>query len=153
MWLRVACKFRRRAELGGDKTPAEPSSLSEFRTSDGSPAFSILFHSDLIICFKVLTSHTFMSAAMNLDRLSFVVSAVVALVAYYIIVAIYRLTFHPLAKIPGPKLAAVSLLYQTYYSTRNGRSIFYAQIALLHKQYGKWILDSSMWPMRYHLPK
>lgn len=47
----------------------------------------------------------------------------------------YRLYFHPLAHIPGPKLAALSWLYQSYFSLING-SRFYAQIGKLHEEYG-----------------
>lgn len=47
-----------------------------------------------------------------------------------------RLYFHPLAHIPGPKLAAASMLYQTYYCFTGGRSRFYQKIAQLHDKYG-----------------
>lgn len=52
-------------------------------------------------------------------------------------VAIYRLTFHPLAKIPGPKLAAITQLYQTYYSYHKNESRYYQKVEQLHKKYGK----------------
>lgn len=63
---------------------------------------------------------------------SFVTLAVVRVV-YTIF---HRLYFHPLAHIPGPKLAALTFLYQTYFSLVNG-SRFYAQIGKLHEIYGK----------------
>jgi hypothetical protein len=49
---------------------------------------------------------------------------------------IYNLYFHPLEDIPGPKLAAATYLYQTYFSLVSG-SRYYKQIAKLHKKYGK----------------
>ena len=49
---------------------------------------------------------------------------------------IYRLFFHPLSKVPGPKLAAVSRLYDFYYDcVRGGKFVF--KIEELHKQFGK----------------
>jgi hypothetical protein len=50
-------------------------------------------------------------------------------------VIIYRLYIHPLAKVPGPRLAAITWLYQTYYSFVGG-SRFYLQIEKLHEIYG-----------------
>lgn len=47
----------------------------------------------------------------------------------------YRLFFHPLAKIPGPRLAALTFLYQTYFSFKDG-SRFYKQVGEMHKKYG-----------------
>jgi hypothetical protein len=48
---------------------------------------------------------------------------------------VYRLYFHPLANVPGPKLAAITWLYQTYYSFVGG-SRFYLRIEQLHYIYG-----------------
>lgn len=48
----------------------------------------------------------------------------------------YNLHWHPLAHIPGPKLAAATYLYQTYYGLVGG-SRYYQEIARLHEKYGK----------------
>jgi hypothetical protein len=63
---------------------------------------------------------------------------VLAAAAYVLYTVLYRLYFHPLAHIPGPKLAAVTFLYQSYFSLVSG-SRFYAQIGKLHAAYGKSI--------------
>lgn len=49
--------------------------------------------------------------------------------------AIYRLSFHPLAHFPGPKLAAASRFYEIYFEVFIG-GVFSDQIRLLHEQYG-----------------
>ncbi|KAL8663690.1 MAG: hypothetical protein Q9202_003636 [Teloschistes flavicans] len=56
--------------------------------------------------------------------------------SYSLVRVIHRIFFHPLARVPGPKLAAATLLYQTYYSFAGSRSRFYIQIAKLHRAYG-----------------
>ena len=58
-----------------------------------------------------------------------------AILLYYFIVVSYRLTLHPLAGFPGPKLAASSLLYEYYYDGICwGR--FWVKLQELHEQYG-----------------
>lgn len=52
-------------------------------------------------------------------------------------VAIYRLFFHPLATVPGPKLAALSRLYDFYYDCILGGK-FSFKIEELHDIYGKF---------------
>jgi cytochrome P450 len=56
-------------------------------------------------------------------------------VLWYAIIVIHRLFFHPLAKVPGHKLAAATLLYQTWHCFVGG-SRFYIQIEKLHEKYG-----------------
>ena len=49
--------------------------------------------------------------------------------------AIYRLYFSPIAKFPGPKLAAVTYLYEIYYDVvRRGKYTW--KIRDLHAKYG-----------------
>jgi hypothetical protein len=84
-----------------------------------------------------------MAAIKHLDLVSILFSSCVALLVYITSIALYRIILHPLAKIPGPKLAALTLLYQTYYCTRNNQSRFYKQVELLHKQYGMSQLNTD----------
>ena len=60
-----------------------------------------------------------------------------ALVLYFLGVGIYRLYFHPLAGFPGPKLAALTQWYETYYEVfkaPGGQFMF--QCRKLHDIYG-----------------
>jgi hypothetical protein len=57
---------------------------------------------------------------------------------YFLSLAIYRLFFSPIAHIPGPKLGALTSLFEFYYDcVLVGQ--FYFQIQKLHKQYGMMI--------------
>lgn len=54
---------------------------------------------------------------------------------YSISLVIYRLTFHPLAKFPGPKLAASTQLYEFYHDAIRGGQYQFL-IKRMHDQYG-----------------
>ena len=61
--------------------------------------------------------------------------AALIFLAYCISLAVYRLYFSPLAKFPGPKLAALTLWYEFYYDViQRGRYTW--KIAELHERYG-----------------
>lgn len=64
-------------------------------------------------------------------------AAGVTSILYYIGLIIYRLYFHPLAKFPGPKLAAASLGYEFYYDVIL-RGKFMWRIQEMHRQYGEY---------------
>jgi hypothetical protein len=55
---------------------------------------------------------------------------------YLCVLAVYRIYLHRTAHIPGPKLAAITYWYQSYYDLwpHHGRFIF--QLRKLHELYG-----------------
>lgn len=69
----------------------------------------------------------------NVSRAGFVV---LGLSTFYILgLVIYRLIFSPIAKFPGPKLAAVSGWYELYYDVvHKGKYLF--EIEKMHDKYG-----------------
>ncbi|KAL2793511.1 cytochrome P450 [Aspergillus keveii] len=54
---------------------------------------------------------------------------------YLLARTIYRLYFHPLSHIPGPKLAAATHLYEFYYDVWRG-GLYLFEIEKMHQQYG-----------------
>jgi hypothetical protein len=58
-------------------------------------------------------------------------------VFYFLSLIVYRWYLHPLAGIPGPKLAAATGLVEMWYDiVKGGQYVF--QIERWHAQYGKW---------------
>ena len=81
-------------------------------------------------------------ARTKIASLSTLPVLLVALVVYVAVVSIWRVYLSPLAKIPGPKLAALTGWYETYLDLvkdQGGRFIFEYQ--RWHEKYGA--LDSS----------
>ena len=57
------------------------------------------------------------------------------LIVYYLGLIAYRLLFSPLAGFPGPKLAAATGWYESYYDVlRRGAYLF--EIKKMHQRYG-----------------
>lgn len=71
----------------------------------------------------------------SLSQVSPALLAASSAIFYFVTVGIYRLWFHPLSKIPGPKLAALTLWYETYHDVwRRGQ--FVHVVKEMHKKYG-----------------
>lgn len=65
-----------------------------------------------------------------------ITSFILVYILYFTGTIIYRLYFSPLAKFPGPRLAAATYLYEGYYDiVKRGKYTF--KIRDLHAQYGK----------------
>ena len=62
------------------------------------------------------------------------VACFVTFISYFVLT---RLVFHPLAKFPGPKIAALTRWYELYYDgIHKGKYLF--KIEEMHKKYGQW---------------
>ena len=69
-------------------------------------------------------------------------SATAVFVIFSLVKYIYRVTFHPLAAFPGPRLAALTSLYSASYDLHPKRSYCKA-FAALHDRYGLTIVLRS----------
>ena len=70
--------------------------------------------------------------------------------AYVIGVLVYRLAFSPLARFPGPRLAAATRLYETYFQMVKG-GVFTWHIDQLHEEYGP-IVRITPWELHIKDP-
>lgn len=69
-------------------------------------------------------------------------SAAVLWILSTLSVVVYRLQFHPLARFPGPKLAAITLWYETYHDVwLRGKYVF--KIKEMHEKYGRYYRNPS----------
>ena len=59
---------------------------------------------------------------------------------YLLGLALYRLFFHPLARFPGPRLAAITRYCELYYDVLKG-GMYIWKIKEMHQKYGKRILQ------------
>ena len=76
---------------------------------------------------------TLIRDAPAVSSLAFIIAG---FIFYLVANLLYRLYFHPLAKFPGPKIAAATHWYEFYYNWwLQGKYIF--EIERLHQQYGQ----------------
>ncbi len=67
---------------------------------------------------------------------SFIFSLLLLLpIVAFVLRALYRITLHPLARFPGPKLAAVTNVYAVSYDLSPNDSLV-KHLRTLHDQYG-----------------
>lgn len=85
--------------------------------------------------FQLFTLHTF--AVLS-----------VGLLFALLVLSVYRLYFHPLAKFPGRKLAALTVWYEYYHDAiRRGQYTF--EIKQMHEKYGQFGLSLGNVPPLY----
>jgi len=100
--------------------------------------------SPLIMAF--LSSYT----SSNLYSFSTGIPLVIALLSLWMIgKVVYRLIFHPLARFPGPKLAASTVFFEFYHDgIRGGQYTF--EIADMHEKYGTFARTLYYWKLYRH---
>ncbi len=76
------------------------------------------------------------------SRGTLLAAAVLSFVAYLVGLAVHRLHLSPIAKFPGPKLAALSKWYEFYYDVVL-RGQYSNHITELHKIYGELTVTNS----------
>lgn len=59
-----------------------------------------------------------------------------SVLAYVLVMIVYRLHIHALSKFPGPRLAAVTGLYEIYFAAW-GAGSFQDEIQRMHDEYGE----------------
>lgn len=79
---------------------------------------------------------------MALSQYPLVVVVGVGFLLYLVILAVYRLYFSPLAKFPGPKLAALTLWYEAWYDIYKGGQYTF-EIGKMHEIYGTGAISNQ----------
>ena len=83
---------------------------------------------------------TFRDSRMNVSTTVYFTSiAAVSIVGYLVALATYRLYWSPLAKFPGPKLAALTQWVETYHELRGDQGRFFYVIEQWHNKYGNCV--------------
>lgn len=77
-----------------------------------------------------------MASQQPSSMLALVGGGTLAVAAYIVYLAVYRLYLSPIAKFPGPKLAALTLWYEFYYDVVKGGQYTW-EIGKMHDKYGR----------------
>lgn len=77
-----------------------------------------------------------MSILQAASSLSWLAVAAIALLIYLGYLILYRLYLSPIARFPGPKLAALTWWYEFYHDVNRGGQYCF-KINEIHDQYGK----------------
>lgn len=88
-------------------------------------------------------SNTIVSSILALGYREIAAGLAIGLLLYGLVLAIYRTCLSPLAKFPGPKLAAATEWYEFYYHlVKDGQ--FGSEVDRMHREYGEEINHPSV---------
>ena len=76
-------------------------------------------------------------AALNAFSISALLYIAAALIVSLLAKTVYRLTCHPLAAFPGPKLAAITNFYGAFFDLSASSSSYTKKLPALHAKYGQ----------------
>jgi hypothetical protein len=77
---------------------------------------------------------------LEIKPLPILVASAGAYITWLLYLVIYRLYFSPIAKFPGPKIAALTHWYECYYDVFTpGGGMYMWEIQKLHQKYGRVI--------------
>src|SRR4051794_6755921 len=92
----------------------------------------------------------FLDSLLSLGPTGLFFGCALALAAYNLLLAVYRLFLSPISHFPGPRLAAATGWYEFYYDVIKG-GIYPFKIVELHKQYGP-IIRINPWELHVSDP-
>lgn len=77
------------------------------------------------------------------DALNVLIATSFLLLVYALCISMWRLCLSPLARFPGPKIAALTLWYECYYDVlKSGGGMYIWKIEEMHKKYGNTLSTS-----------
>lgn len=76
-----------------------------------------------------------------MNNLVLIAGLLLLVVSLGVTLAIRQIFYHPLSKFPGPRLAALTPLYKTYYEVFRGGELL-RRIQELHNMHGAWSLPN-----------
>ena len=89
-----------------------------------------------LLSFPMMDSAALSKMLNTVEEVPLPLLVITSVSLWIVTVAVYRLWFHPLSKFPGPKLAALTLWYETYYDVwRRGK--FVHKVKEMHDVYGR----------------
>ena len=93
--------------------------------------------------YQNITSITYPTPSTYMDPLFLFLLPFVLFLVYTIVVVLYRLSFHPLARFPGPKLAAATSLYEFYWNVVKDGTATHKRKEW-HEKYGQHSMNTCL---------